>query len=163
MFLIGKFQIMALMSRVNQLNIALKNNYDIIISERSLKADHEIFTRMLYDENKIEEIEYKLYLKLVDDFILNMPLEYVIYIHTNPEIAYERIISRNRKGENISQKYIKLCHEYHEKWINSLPFICLLDGNNNINKVINKWVNKMNKYIDFILTKKVKSNNIYLN
>ena len=57
------------MSKVNQLNVALKNNYDIIISERSLKAEHEIFTRMLYDENKIEEIEYKLYLKLLDDFI----------------------------------------------------------------------------------------------
>lgn len=157
------FQIMAFMSRVKQLKAALANNYDLIISERSLKADHEVFTKMLYDEKKIKDIEYKIYLKWVEEFLTNIPQEYVVYIQTTPEIAYERIISRDRKGEKISINYIKDCHNYHEKWINNLPLFCLLDGNNNINKVFNKWVNKIDKYIDFILTKKVKNNSIYLN
>lgn len=156
------FQIMAFMSRVKQLKAALANNYDLIISERSLKADHEVFTKMLYDEKKIKDIEYKIYLKWVEEFFINIPPEYVVYIQTTPVIAYERIISRDRTGEKISLNYIKDCHNYHERWINNLSLFCLLDGNNNINKVFNKWVNKIDKYIDFILTKKVKSNSIYL-
>lgn len=148
------FQIMAFMSRLKQLKEALSKDYDVIISERSLSADHEIFTKMLLEDNSFKKIEYKLYLKWVNEFLVDMPKEYIVYLKTTPEIAYERIKNRNRQGENISFNYVKKCHNYHEKWINDLQF-CLLNGNLNLNskdndKIIDLWLLKIKDYISNI-------------
>ena len=147
------FQIMAFMTRLKQLKEALSKNYDIIITERSLSADHNIFTKMLLDENIIKLIEYKIYLKWVEEFKLDMPNEYIIYLKTDPEIAHERIIQRNRLGENIDIKYIKKCHNYHEIWLNNVNNICILNGNLN-NKDTNnlkKWITDINKFLNRII------------
>ena len=51
---------------------------------------------------------------------------YYIYIHTDPNIAYERVNKRNRQGENIPLEYLKNCHNYHNEWLNK-------------EKIDNKW------------------------
>ena len=147
------FQIMAFMTRLKQLKEALSKNYDIIITERSLSADHNIFTKMLLDENIIKHIEYKIYLKWVDEFKLNMPNEYIIYLKTDPETAHERIIQRNRLGENININYINKCHNYHEYWLNNIKNICILDGNLNNKNPNNfeKWMIEINEFLNRII------------
>ena len=147
------FQIMAFMTRLKQLKEALSKNYDIIITERSLSADHNIFTKMLLDENIIKHIEYKIYLKWVDEFKLNMPNEYIIYLKTDPETAHDRIIQRNRLGENIDINYIKKCHNYHESWLNKINNICILDGNLNNKNPNNfeKWMIEINEFLNRII------------
>nr|BAH71154.1 ACYPI006573 [Acyrthosiphon pisum]BAH71155.1 ACYPI006573 [Acyrthosiphon pisum] len=43
----------------------------------------------------------------------------IIYLRTDPEIAYQRIKTRNRSEEkNISLEYIQHLHELHDKWLN---------------------------------------------
>jgi len=147
------FQIMAFMTRLKQLKEALSKNYDIIITERSLSADHNIFTKMLLDENIIKQIEYKIYLKWVEEFKFNMPNEYIIYLKTDPETAHERIIQRNRLGENIDINYINKCHNYHESWLNNIKNICILDGNLNNNNPNNfeKWMIEINEFLNRII------------
>mgnify|MGYP001478495061 CR=1 FL=1 len=54
-----------------------------------------------------------------------MPNEYIIYLKTDPETAHERIIQRNRLGENIDINYINKCHNYHEYWLNNIKNILL--------------------------------------
>ena len=53
------FQMMAYISRLSLLRKAFRNDkYKIIITERSVFTDKNIFCKMLYDADKIEEINY---------------------------------------------------------------------------------------------------------
>ena len=63
------FQMMAYISRISLMRAALKKNYKVIIIERSVYTDSAVFAKMLFDDKKIEEIEYKIYLKWVNEFI----------------------------------------------------------------------------------------------
>lgn len=115
------FQMMAYISRLVMLKNAIKyceqNNIKLIICERSLQTDKNVFCKMLYDTGKIEEINYQIYLKWFDEFIIDMPKTYFVYIKTDPVIAFERIIKRNRKGEKINLNYLESCSSYHDYWL----------------------------------------------
>ena len=57
------FQMVAFISRLKLLKEAVENNPNaIIITERSLYTDKLVFAKMLYDSNKIEYINYQIYL-----------------------------------------------------------------------------------------------------
>ena len=64
------FQMMAFITRLSQLKQAVKNAPDhcLIITERSVFTDRDIFARMLYDTGFIEPIEYQIYLRWFDEF-----------------------------------------------------------------------------------------------
>lgn len=146
------FQMMAYISRLAQLketiseiinnkNFSLNNRY-FVFSERSVFTDKNVFAKMLYDSGKIEDIEYQIYNKWFDNFIKELPQIKYIYIQTSPDIAYERILKRNREGESIEKEYICSCHNYHEDWLignsekNSEKNLKIIDGNNNADSVL---------------------------
>jgi len=112
------FQMMTYISRLELLNNAVRHSdADIIISERSLSTDRNIFCKMLYEQGKISEIEFQIYNRWFDTFQNEIPPETVVYLRTSPYIAADRIKRRSRKGENIEIGYIKECHDYHENWM----------------------------------------------
>ena len=125
------FQMMAYISRLVILKEALSKGYDIIISERSLDTDRNIFAKMLYDDGKICEVEYQIYMKWFDEFKKDFPPEMIIYVKTAPLVAHSRVGTRGRKGENIPIEYMEKCHDYHKQWICQIPSqsVCELDGN----------------------------------
>lgn len=113
------FQMMAYISRLSQLRKAIRNNPGaIIITERSVFTDRNIFCKMLYDDDKIEEINYTIYNKWFDEFITEIPIAGVIYLDTKPSKCLERINKRNRDGETIPLEYLTNCKKYHDEWIN---------------------------------------------
>ena len=128
------FQMMAYISRLALLKEALtKNTKTIIITERSLFTDKHVFARMLYDMKKIEDVNYQIYSRWFDTFANEFPLNHIVYVKTDANICYERIIKRSRNGEsNIPEDYLNECHKYHEQMINQLAKQCeitTLDGN----------------------------------
>jgi deoxyadenosine/deoxycytidine kinase len=149
------FQMMAYISRLQLLKEAVETNPGaIIISERSLFTDKLVFAKMLFDNNKIEDINYLIYLKWFETFSENYPLKKVIYIKTDPDICLSRIEKRSRQGENnISLEYLIECDKYHEEMMNSLSVEkMVLDGNidihNNENKeTLNDWINCIEQFI----------------
>lgn len=124
------FQMMAYISRLSLLKQAYEKGYDVIISERSLETDRNIFAKMLYDDGKIIDVEYQIYLKWFDAFKREFNEEKIIYIRTTPEIVLQRIEKRARKGEYIPIEYLRKCNDYHEEWIKTIPphQICILNG-----------------------------------
>lgn len=125
------FQMMAYISRIHQLReILTKYNNVVVICERSVFTDREIFAKMLHDDKKIEDIEYSIYLKWFDEFVKDLPVKGIIYVKADPEICEKRVIKRNRKGESIPLSYLQNCHKYHEKWLNcgNIP-VLTLNGN----------------------------------
>ena len=147
------FQMMAYISRLKLLKEAVENNPNsLIITERSLYTDKLVFAKMLYDNKKIEHINYLIYLKWFDTFSKDYPLNKIIYIQTNSLICYKRIETRSRQGENnISLDYLVSCDLYHEEMIKSLQVEkIILNGNIDIyqnKEILNEWVNKIKKFI----------------
>jgi thymidylate kinase len=117
------FQVMAFSTRLTILREAIQNNPDveIILCERSLDADKEIFAKMLHDDGVIEDTDYQIYNMFYNE-ITKQPevkqLSGVIYINADPEVSFERTKIRARDGEStITLGYLMECHAYHEKWI----------------------------------------------
>ena len=134
------FQIMAYISRLTALKRAIElHNQDkdvIFVCERSLWTDRHVFAQMLYDEGKIENIKFQIYLKWFDEFVKDYPLDAIIYVTTEPELCSERITKRNRQGELISLEYLQHCHEYHSRWLKTNLHCELLQINPNFDSEI---------------------------
>jgi deoxyadenosine/deoxycytidine kinase len=117
------FQMMAYITRLQQVKDCVKNSPPdcVIITERCLYTDREVFAKMLYDSGNISQIEYSIYLKWFDSFIEKDVLTGIIYMKSDPELCSKRICHRNRKGEeSIPLEYLTNCHNYHETWLTSL-------------------------------------------
>lgn len=114
------FQVMAYISRLSLLKNAIEANpeCEIIIIERSLCADKNIFMDMLHDDGIVENIEYNIYKEWYYQFIGEYRMNAVIYLDSNPETCYERIGRRGRDGEDvIPLEYLNKCRDYHSKWL----------------------------------------------
>jgi deoxyadenosine/deoxycytidine kinase len=131
-----QFQMMAYISRLKQIRNAVKENYDIIITERSVMSDKNVFAKMLYDDKILSETEYAIYNEWYNEFITDIPDPIIIYLKTEPTIALSRVKKRNRPGENIPLDYLEKCSEYHNLWLLNKNNI-VLDGNN---KQLNDWI-----------------------
>jgi len=143
------FQMMAYISRLAILKKELAKGYDILFTERCLYTDRNVFAKMLYDEGKINEIEFKIYNKWFDEFISDFPKIEYIYIKTDPIVAFDRIIKRGRLGENIPLEYLSKCHDYHETWLSQyIDDKNIIDGNIDTSGpdgkiIIQTWIDKI--------------------
>lgn len=155
------FQMMAYISRLSLLKEALKENYDVIISERSIYTDKYVFAKSLYDFQKINAIEYQIYLMWFDEFSDIIKNIKMVYIRTSPEICDLRVKTRNRQGEVIPIQYLKDCHYYHEVWLNNSlkmekGLVLVINGNEETNTSLfieNTFYDEvMRKVYDFIFT-----------
>jgi deoxyadenosine/deoxycytidine kinase len=120
------FQMMAYISRLSSIKRAVEDvkhgENCIIICERSIWTDRNVFAKMLYDEGKIEEVNFQIYLKWFDEFINDYPISAIIYIPTSPALCAERVKLRNRPGEDIPIEYLIKCHQYHVDWLEKSTF-----------------------------------------
>ena len=142
------FQMMAYISRLAMLKRAIKhckeNSIHLIICERSLQTDKNVFCKMLHDSGKIEDINFQIYNKWFDEFITEIPSIYFMYIKTKPTIAYERVLKRNRKGENISIEYLEMCSMYHDNWlIDNCVRNCIVINGNDVSSITFEKTNEI--------------------
>jgi len=122
------FQMMAYISRLALLQEAIRENPKaIIITERSLLTDYNIFAKLLYENKSMLKEEYEIYQRWFHSF-QDIKIDGFIYVYTDVEVAFERCQHRARPGETINQEYLKQCHQKHEEWMNGK----LLRINNNI-------------------------------
>lgn len=127
------FQMMAYISRLDILREALSDpDVDVIVTERSLFTDRNVFAQMLHDDGMLEDVEHTIYLKWFDSFIRDIPETKVFYIRTTPDVAMQRLRSRNRDGENVSLEYLERVHKYHDNWLVGNPLTVVIDGNADI-------------------------------
>lgn len=115
------FQITAFMSRLKLLKKTLEetSNAKLIITERSLQSDYEIFVKMMKKYNYMNDIEYEIYNYIYKDFVYKK-LHGIIYVNTEFNTCLNRIQMRNRNGESIDVSYLESCEIFHKQWIDSL-------------------------------------------
>lgn len=141
------FQTMAFFSRLALLNKSPDGC--ILVTERSLLTDRDVFAKMLHDSGKIDDLCYKVYLHNSASFVDVAPNK-IIYVKTEPLCCEERIVRRNRCGESdISIEYLRQCDEYHEAMVrNATSEVLELDGNREICRdaldIIEKFILEIN-------------------
>jgi deoxyadenosine/deoxycytidine kinase len=125
-----QFQMMAYITRITQLRKATEQygGRCIIITERSIETDKQVFAKMLYESKTLDNISYTIYLKWFDELSRNLKVDNLVYLQTRPDVSMERVVKRNRPGETISLDYLKDCHEHHELWLQQTDGVLMLDG-----------------------------------
>lgn len=117
-----KFQMMAYISRLSILLNAVRNpEIDIIVTERCVETDRNVFEKMLYHQGQIDLIGHTIYNMWFDEFNRDVCATGIIYIRASAETCIARITHRAREGEVISPEYIFECNAYHENWIMNDP------------------------------------------
>ncbi len=114
------FQMMAYISRLSQIKKVLAESSEntIIITERCLFTDFNIFAKMLYSSGMLSTIEYRIYTLWFDEFIDFNYITSFIYINTSPSVCFERIALRSRNGEDlIPIDYLVECDRFHHIWL----------------------------------------------
>lgn len=154
------FQMMAYISRLQILKDTVKRYpSSIILCERSIWTDRNVFAQMLFDEGKIEEIEFLIYNKWFDCLSSDFSLDGIIYLKTSPEICQNRITVRDRKGETIPLQYLERCNDYHTKWLKNKDNVKVLDGNHNStnSNISDEWITSIADFINDTYEKKYPS------
>jgi deoxyadenosine/deoxycytidine kinase len=111
------FQSYCLFTRF-QLLQKLDDKLNYVFIERSIFSDKYVFANGCRKLGQLEDIEYNIYNKWFDEFLLKHPLNYHhIYLQVDPKICLERINQRNRGEESgITLEYLTLLHNQHEIW-----------------------------------------------
>tara|TARA_B100001093_G_scaffold419910_1_gene411639 strand:- start:866 stop:1585 length:720 start_codon:yes stop_codon:yes gene_type:complete len=114
------FQMHAFITRSKDI---LRQNTDenVIIIERSVLTDCNVFAKLLYNSGKISEMEWKLYnewfIWLTEHFASVKPDKFV-YLRAEPEVSYQRMIKRTRDEENnVPLEYLQAVSEKHDEWL----------------------------------------------
>lgn len=133
------FQMNAFITRVKSI-CDLDRDKNIIIVERSVYSDRNVFAKLLKEEKYMNTLEWQLYDQwyewLTEHF--NILPDKFIYLEALPETSYNRMKLRARNEEDVVPlEYIKKVYEKHNEW--------LLNNNNTISiNVDSDFVNDLN-------------------
>ena len=153
------FQIMAYVTRLTVLTKTIVNNpkCKLIITERSLDADKNVFAKMLYDDGLIDNINYNIYLEFYNTYKEKYKTSGIIFINADAEVCFERINKRNRTGEeSVELEYLKKCERYHLDWLDGQKIVLNINSNRDAYYKIEddpglKWLINAQKFINDML------------
>jgi deoxyadenosine/deoxycytidine kinase len=104
----------------------------VLFSERSVVADRHIFAKLLREENKMDEMEYALYLSMYDslDSLFRTPrIHKFLYLKVSPQRCLDRLRKRARHEESqVQLAYLHKIHLLHEEWLSKEPNVLVIDG-----------------------------------
>ena len=116
-------QIFFLNSRFNQIQKISKSN-KIVIQDRSIYEDYEVFTKTLHDSGVLKQREFNNYERLYNTILkyIDQP-DLLIYLrNTNINNIVKNIRKRKRDFEKkIDKNYLIKLNNYYEKWIKNHP------------------------------------------
>ena len=154
------FQVMAYSTRLSLIRSTIRENpkCKVIVCERSLDADKNIFAKMLHDDGMIEDIEYQIYQHFYKEYSNQFSLDGIVYIDADADKCYDRIIKRSRNGEStITLDYLEKCKRYHDEWLlsnHSNTDVFHIETNTDVTYDSNdkkdkgvEWLNSIENYI----------------
>lgn len=111
---------LAMACRVQQHMSEQENPNPLRVMERSIYSGHYAFATNSYQNGFLSPLEWNLYLEWFNFIVTGhcKAPQGFIYLHVDPEVAYERIKKRNRSAEKtISLEYIKQIHDRHQAFL----------------------------------------------
>ena len=116
-------QIYFLNSRFNQIQKISESN-NVVIQDRSIYEDYEVFTKTLYDSGVLMKREFNNYKRLYNTILkyINEPNLLIYLRNLNIDKIISNIDKRSRKFEkSIEKEYLKKLNIYYENWIKKHP------------------------------------------
>lgn len=157
------FQNMCFITRTRALVSAIKEKSKsffsrkplIVICERSIFTDRNVFAKMLFDSGFISKMEFSLYDEWFDFMKKETTLDGIIYLNTSPEKCDMRTRLRNRSEEdNIPLEYLISLGKYHDEWVENSECPTLkINGNvefENDDASFNKMIEDTEDFINWI-------------
>ncbi|CAG2161771.1 unnamed protein product [Oppiella nova] len=93
----------------------------IKLMERSLHSARYCFVENLFRRQHLRREEYAIldeWFQWIVRYEPSVGIDLIIYLRTDPEVAFERILRRNRPEEkNLTLDYLKDLHHLHEEWL----------------------------------------------
>ena len=124
------FQNFAYITRMMALEKAKTSGKRLIISERSVLTDRNVFAKMLHESGAISDMEKQIYHYWYNYFDTN--ITHTIYLKTSVENCLKRIKTRAREEESsISEDYLQDLENNHDRWLLKDKNSTMLDGNSN--------------------------------
>lgn len=123
------FQTFAFVTRIQEQEKFFKHNAPFYIVERSVYSDRYCFAKNCYEMGVMSSLEWKLYQEWFNWTVEHYTIKPsgFIYLQTDPEVCYKRLLKRNRSEEtNVTLSYFELLHEKHESWLLNLKEIPVL-------------------------------------
>ena len=147
------FQMMAYISRQALLMEAVENNPgSIIISERCIHTDRNVFARMLYDDGKIEDVSYAIYNMWFDTFSSKCKYHGHIYLRASPDICHARVETRSRSGETIPYDYLVRCHDCHDNWLTQAENTIMISVDDNMDIAEEKYKKIFSRIREYVIS-----------
>ncbi|KAK8749237.1 hypothetical protein OTU49_015748 [Cherax quadricarinatus] len=115
--------------------------------ERSLYSARYCFVENLYKGGKMSSAEYSVYCewyKMITQH-LNVNIDLIVYLKTDPKKLYKRIKERSRSEEQaIPFQYLEALHNLHEGWLTEKKYplpapVLVLDANDNLSTMYKKF------------------------
>lgn len=116
------FQSYAFITRVKAQVDALTNPHGnaVQVMERSVYCDRYCFARNCFEAGTMSNVEWQIYKEWFDWLIAShvpTPSGF-IYLRTEPEVCYKRLLKRNRSEESgVPLSYLHSLHTRHEDWL----------------------------------------------
>lgn len=114
---------------------------EVVIQDRSIYEDVEVFSKNLYYEGKFDERDYRNYLSLFQCMTsyLKVP-DLLIYLKASVDTLEHRIKSRGRSCEkDIPREYLERLNQRYEEWISNYKLgPVLIVDTENLNVVTRK-------------------------
>ncbi len=109
---------------------ALLDSPGVVVQDRSVYEDAEVFARNLFRQGAIPEREYRTYQELyhvLAEFL--PPPDLIVYLRASVDTLTRRIALRGREYEkSISREYLSQLNELYEEWITTFtrsPVLCV--------------------------------------
>lgn len=125
----------------------------LLIIERSVLTDRNVFAKLLHENGKISDMEWQLYTQWYDWLNKEFSIrpDRFIYLKADPDVSYDRMKKRLRyEEEGVPYEYIKHVHEKHEEWMNKLNGVDIIDVNDDfVDNIMNQQI-LINNVMDII-------------
>jgi deoxyadenosine/deoxycytidine kinase len=121
-----------------------KSTRMVKIMERSISSAKHCFMKQLLNTNMMKDSDHAVLSEWFEyierDEQLDTNVDLIIYLQTDPTVAYQRLLERNRSEEcTVPYSHISDIHALHEDWLvgsnprslNPVP-VLILDGNKDI-------------------------------
>jgi len=133
------FQFQVLFS-FHKLYSTFKNVKDTVIVERCPWSSKNIFTQLLVENNHIQPEEFDTYCNFYNK--LAFPINLYIYLKVDTDVAYQRILNRDRAAErSLKFDYLELLNNKYNKAIETLDNVHVVDANRPLNDIKNDIIN----------------------
>jgi deoxyadenosine/deoxycytidine kinase len=139
----------------NHLKVSSK---PVKLIERSIFSSQYCFSQLLYQTGKLHEVELDVLMSwsnfLTSSPQLDLEVDLIIYLRTDPQTAFDRIKLRAREEENnISLQFVHKLHNFHDNWLLNHKFpvpapVLVLDANLDQNEIKQMYLKLQKLLVD---------------